>query len=423
MTKDEKRSPTKYGASGTKTDWYRGWDLSEEERDVFRRRSRESRLARLAADNSSEQHQAINTPTLNPLDLMPRKRRHRLTSLSLFSGGGGLDLGFDLAGYRHIASYELLEFAGETLRRNRPRWNIRAGQDGDVTRENWSDFHGKVSVIHGGPPCQPFSTAGRQQGHRDVRDMFPEFVRAVREIQPEAFVAENVPGLKSKKFESYLEAVVRKPLLDAGYQMREFKLHAPSFGVPQVRTRLFFVGFRDADAFDRFGEPTPTHSWEHLQKRNRSSNQQSLFDGPSIDSLPRCMGAREALGLPFEGEDYLAPTIRSTLTGPRHTTSILSSTAAQDTWRKLGIWPNGVSANREKASRFPTKTGDFRLSVSDCVVMQGFPEAWTFEGPVYKALGQVGNSVAPPVAYAVATALAHALKSRASRTSSRSRRA
>ena len=121
------------------------------------------------------------------------------------------------------------------------------------------------------------------------------------------------------------------------------------------------------------------------------------------------MGAREALGLPGIGYDALAPTIRSTLTGPRHTTSILSSVSAQKLWAELQIWPNGVSATREKAHQFVSPNEHFRLSVADCSILQGFPEEWRFYGPVYKALGQVGNSVAPPMAYRVATAIAQAL--------------
>ena len=121
------------------------------------------------------------------------------------------------------------------------------------------------------------------------------------------------------------------------------------------------------------------------------------------------MGVREALGLPDIGYDTIAPTIRCTLTGPRSTTSILSSTSAQKVWNSLDIWPNGVQLDREKASAFETKDGTFRLSVPDCAILQGFPEGWKFNGPVYKALGQIGNSVAPPMAYGIAKPIAQAL--------------
>ncbi len=118
---------------------------------------------------------------------------------------------------------------------------------------------------------------------------------------------------------------------------------------------------------------------------------------------------RTALGLPDIGIDGLAPTVRSTLTGPRHTTSILSSVSAQRAWAELQIWPNGVAKSRSLAARFPPENGHFRLAVADVALLQGFPSWWQFHGAAYMALGQIGNSVAPPVGYRVGLAVADAL--------------
>jgi DNA (cytosine-5)-methyltransferase 1 len=122
------------------------------------------------------------------------------------------------------------------------------------------------------------------------------------------------------------------------------------------------------------------------------------------------MGVREALGLAGIGIDGLSPTIRSTLTGPRHTTSILSSVSAQRVWAELEIWPNGVAATRRRAAQFPTQNDHTRLSVADCALLQGFPSWWSFHGAVYMSLGQIGNSVSPPVAYQVGRSVGAALK-------------
>jgi DNA (cytosine-5)-methyltransferase 1 len=184
--------------------------------------------------------------------------------------------------------------------------------------------------------------------------------------------------------------------LEASYHVRRFELSAHEFGVPQVRRRVFFVGFRRKRDAARFAAPAATHQ----------------VPGEQSDDLDSTFGARAALGLPDLGYDALAPTIRSTLTGPRHTTSILSSSSAQKKWAKLGIWASGVAATREAASAFPAKNGAFRLSVADCALLQGFPEGWKFDGAVYMALGQIGNSVAPPVGYRVALAVAQALHGR-----------
>lgn len=380
---------------GTSTAWYQGWDLTEEERAIFRATTRASQAAkRLAqAGGCSDAKHSINQPRLNTADLMPRVRKHELRALSLFSGGGGLDIGFDRAGYKHVASFEILEGAAAAIRRAKPDWEIHSGGSGDVTAVDWSHYRGQVDVLHGGPPCQPFSSAGRRRGADDVRDMIPELVRAVKAVEPQAFTCENVTGLASKRFEDYVEVAILKPLRKR-YTIKRFLLEAADFGVPQRRRRMFFVGFSDPLAAERFRQPTPTH--------------RQLDD--VLSALPVTMGAREALGLPDVGADGLAPTLRSGLTGPRYTTSVLNSVTAQREWARLAIWPNGVAASREAASAYVAKNGHFRLSVPDCMVLQGFPEDWPIGSPVYLALGLIGNSVAPPMGYQLARSVAQALR-------------
>ena len=402
-----------YGKSGIDTPWYKGWDhLSQDDRDIYRQRSVKSSLAKKHAElgqGGGPVHPQYS-PRLDPSDLMPQKTANGLRSLSLFSGGGGMDLGFDRAGYEHIASYELLPFAGETLKHNRPTWNIKSGPEGDVTKVDWTPYRGLIDVIHGGPPCQPFSTAGHQAGKDDARDMFPEFVRAVLEIMPLAFVAENVPGLSQGKFASYVNDVIVKPL-SKSYDVKTFFLSAASFGVPQNRRRMIFVGIHKSVKGRTFSPPTPTHTFEHFDNKLVESGRretEGLFD--EIDGIQRSMGVREALGLPEIGFDTLSPTLRCTLTGPRHTTSVISSVAAQKVWSQLKVWPNGVAANRSKAQQFVAGNGHYRLSVPECALLQGFPETWQFGGAVYKALGQIGNSVAPPMAYAIGVAVSNTLR-------------
>lgn len=331
---------------------------------------------------------------------MPQRSANGLSALSLFSGGGGLDLGFERAGYEHVASYEVLDHAAETLQRNRPNWTVYSGDDGDVTAVDWREFRGAVDVVHGGPPCQPFSVAGRQQGRSDVRDMFPEFVRCVLEVRPRAFVAENVAAIAKAKFSAYVQQTIFDPL-SLDYEIHRFVLSADGFGVPQARRRVFFVGIRRAENARQYLPPKPTHSAGHL-----TGEPPRLED---LDLIPT-MGAREALGLPRTGFDALAPTLRSGLSSPRKTTSILNSASAKRVWDQLEIWPNGVAKSREAARSFVPECGHFRLSVPDCGVLQGFPEDWTFPEFVYKAVGQIGNAVAPPVAYQVALSISETLR-------------
>lgn len=389
-------------AGGTETPWYRGWDLTDERRAYFRDRTKRSQAAKQRASRglSGPPLHEISEPAFLPESVMPERDSNGLAALSLFSGGGGLDLGFDRAGFGHVASFDTLEASGRTLHANRPHWQVFSGAAGDVRGRSWGPYKGVADILHGGFPCQPFSSAGRQQGDADERNMLPEFVRAIQAIRPAAFIGENVTALTGPKFAPYLDEALLRPL-GRDYTISMFTLAAQDFGVPQVRRRVFFVGFLSRAVNARFVEPVPTHSAAHLE-------------GPSerldVFSLTPTMGVREALGLPVTGVDGLAPTLRSTLTGPRHTTSILSSASAQKKWARMGVWPNGVAASREAAQAFPAENGHFRLSVDDCAVLQGFPADWTFDGPVYMALGQVGNSVAPPVGYRVACTVADAIR-------------
>jgi DNA (cytosine-5)-methyltransferase 1 len=373
---------------------HRPWTLTDEERQAYRRMAQASRLAKLRAlrGEGPEPVHAVNVPRLDPSQLMPAVVPNGLRALSLFSGGGGLDVGFDRAGFEHVASYEILEDAAASLRANRPDWEVHGGTEGDVTDVSWRDWRGAVDVLHGGPPCQPFSVAGRQHGARDARDMFPAFVDAVLGIEPRAFVAENVAALGGPKFSPYLADTVLVPL-GRKYRITRMELRAELFGVPQQRRRLVLVGFRRKADASRFTPPAPTHE---------------PF-GSDAAELPRCMGMRNALGLPDSDYDALAPTIRSSLTGPRHTTSILSSASSRRVWERLEIWPNGVAPTREQARAFVPENGHFRLSVPDVALLQGFPPSWRFQGAVYMALGQIGNAVPPPLAYAVASSVAAAL--------------
>jgi DNA (cytosine-5)-methyltransferase 1 len=372
------------------------YELTDEQRDRYRETSIRSQLRKqeLLRGHQDRDHAAgiDHENRLDPNDLMPNLEANGLTCLSLFSGGGGLDLGFERAGYGHAAAFEILDVCGDTLRTNRPDWDVRSGSlAGDVRGVAFSPFRG-VDIVHGGPPCQPFSTAGKQAGADDPRNMWPDFVRCVLQTRPRAFVAENVPGMLDRKFEGFVAQNILEPL-QKQFTIFKFKLASHDFGVPQSRRRVFFVGFRAARDAARWKEPEPTHG-----------DVDSLF-GPL---LPRNT-ARRSLGLPDIGIDDVAPTLRSGFTGPRKTTGVVNSKASLRIWHDLRVWPNGVQPTRSMASAYTPENGHFRMSVDDCALLQGFPPSWRFSGAVYQTLGQIGNSVCPPVAYAVARQVARAL--------------
>lgn len=386
-----------YTAKGVEAPWYKGWRLTDEERERFRQNSLASQAAKARAmrgECKAPKH-SIPVPVLKAESLMPLMEANNLQALSLFSGGGGLDIGFDRAGFGHVASYELREDAAAVLKTAHPEWTVHGGDAGDVCQVKWSQYKGHVDVLHGGPPCQPFSHAGYRSGADDVRDMFPQLVRAVKAVQPRAFIAENVPGLATAKFEEYVNQTILSPL-EGRYTIRVFTLEADQFGVPQRRRRVWFVGFRNKAESAKFVAPLPTHA---------------VNEG-LLGNLPPTMGARAALGLADIGYDGRAPTIRSGFSGPRHTTSVVNSVTSLRQWNALKIWPHGVAEDRKKAAAFVAQNGDFRLSIPDCMLLQGFPKDWPLNGAVYRSLGLLGNSVSPPMAYQVALAVARSLGAR-----------
>lgn len=179
-----------------------------------------------------------------------------MKAISLFSGAGGMDLGFERAGFDVVVAVEKDKACCETLRRNRPRTKIIQADISTVqTRtilEEGSLAVGEAAVVFGGPPCQPFSLAGERKGLGDSRgNLVMEFIRIVREALPVSFVMENVVGLANWGGGSALRMFLRefcKPInngpKEESYCVAWAKLDAVCYGVPQHRERLIIVGNR-----------------------------------------------------------------------------------------------------------------------------------------------------------------------------------
>lgn len=181
-------------------------------------------------------------------------------ALSLFAGAGGMDLGFSSV-FDIEAAVELIPVFAETLRRNFPNVEV-LNEDINVLRG--PELTGnRVDVVFGGPPCQPFSAAGRHGGLRDERGrLVGEFMRVVSETLPRFFVMENVPGLVSNAGGGAISYIY--DMADSiGYQAEHFILTATDYGVPQSRRRLFVIGRRDDEP--ALGRPLPTHAKPGVQ--------------------------------------------------------------------------------------------------------------------------------------------------------------
>lgn len=184
----------------------------------------------------------FNTQTVKEVVDNYTKPAREYKVLELFAGAGGLAIGLENAGLKCVALNEIDKFACQTLRRNRPNWNIL---EGDIKEFDFSNYKNKVEVVTGGFPCQAFSYAGKKLGFADARGtLFYEFARVVTEVNPLICVGENVRGLLSHDNGRTLQGMI-SILNEIGYNVAPVQvLKAINYKVPQKRERLILVGIR-----------------------------------------------------------------------------------------------------------------------------------------------------------------------------------
>ena len=159
------------------------------------------------------------------------------TTLEICAGAGGQALGLELAGFEHLALVEIDKHCCNTLRQNRPHWNVL---EQDVRLFDGTPFHEQIDLLAGGVPCPPFSVASKQLGESDERNLVPELLRLTQEIMPKVVLLENVPGLMRSKFDDY-RSYIDNSLKEMGYQPEWKILNACDYGVPQLRPRAIMV--------------------------------------------------------------------------------------------------------------------------------------------------------------------------------------
>ncbi|MDQ0059466.1 DNA cytosine methyltransferase [Paenibacillus harenae] len=378
-----------------------------------------------------------------------------MRSLELFAGAGGLALGTEKAGFEHVAVIEWNLGACATIRRNRPNWEV---VQADVRTIQYSQWGTDLELVSGGPPCQPFSIGGRHKAWDDKRDMFPEAIRAVREIRPKAFVFENVRGLARENFTTYREYIqlqltypslvrkndeewdahlarLEKHHTGTGGRNPEYKvipprvLNAADYGIPQKRERIFFVGFR-SDINANFSFPSATHSNEELMYQKWVTNSYWKSKGieptqvrPSDKVLERIIKNRNQ-------NTHLKPwvTLRDCLSDlpdprlqsepefmnhifqagarpyPGHSGSVLDEPS-----KTLKAGDHGVPGG-ENMIAFPDTTYRY-LTVRESARVQTFPDDIVFEGSWTESMRQLGNAVPVLLAEQVTSQVANALLS------------
>lgn len=323
-------------------------------------------------------------------------------AIDLFAGAGGLSQGLKDAGWAVAAAVEYDQTASETHKSNFPSTEHFCT---DVREIDFKRFQG-VGLIAGGPPCQPFSVSGKRLGAFDIRDMVPEFVRAVSEARPKAFMMENVAGLAGARFNHYLEEQIFS-LYSLGYTVFSKVLNAGDFGVPQNRQRLFLVGLRNSAKLGAFQFPEASHGQD---APNRSVTVKEALrdvptDTPNNAKVVFCknpvLRKSPYAGMMFNGKgrpinlDGLSHTIPASAGGNR--THILDP---------LGVINDYHSDLMKGRKPRVGQLGEVRrLTVRESARIQSFPDNFKFLGKQSSRYSQVGNAVPPVLAGAVARAL------------------
>lgn len=162
--------------------------------------------------------------------------------ISLFSGCGGLDLGFEKAGFDIPVANEYDKTIWETFKINHPKTHLI---EGDIRKVNEAEFPERVTGIIGGPPCQSWSEAGALRGIDDARgQLFFDYIRILRTVKPAFFLAENVSGMLSNRHSEAVQNILNL-FKESGYRVTLNLVNAKDYGVAQERKRVFYIGFRD----------------------------------------------------------------------------------------------------------------------------------------------------------------------------------
>ncbi|BAW79857.1 modification methylase [Candidatus Nitrosoglobus terrae] len=310
--------------------------------------------------------------------------------LELFAGAGGLAIGMEKAGLKCVALNEIDKFACQTLRKNRPHWNIL---EGDIKNFNFSKYKGKADVVTGGFPCQAFSYAGKKLGLADTRGtFFYEFARVVKEVNPPICIGENVRGLLSHDNGKTLQGMI-SVLDEIGYGVVPIQvLKAINYKVPQKRERLILVGI-GKDVTAKFEYPKPYKKIYNLKDALKKGE---LFDC----NVPKSNGAKypqskkEVLDLvPPKGywRDLPLEIQKEFMGGSFHLGGGKTGIARRIGWDEPCLTLTCSPAQKQTERCHPDETRPF--TVREYARIQTFPDEWEFAGSLAQQYKQIGNAV------------------------------
>ncbi|MCT2248799.1 DNA cytosine methyltransferase [Kocuria rhizophila] len=311
------------------------------------------------------------------------KTKNSMKYVSVFSGAGGMDLGFERAGFEPLVCVDNDPIACATLKRNRPEWNVLCE---DIREFNAADYSGADAVV-GGPPCQGFSSAGKGDPHDPRNFLWREYMRVVREVSPRAIILENVSALTHKKNGDHLSGIM-KELESQGYNFSYGVLNAADFGVPQSRRRLFVIGARGRET----ALPVPPVNPKIAGCGAAIEDLKNLPANPAINHVPNTHANNVIERWKKLAPGEIDPNYRRARLDP-HKPSVTIRAGG-------GYGPAGNHLGGFHPPIHPELPR--QLTVREAARIQTFPDDWVFEGPKTIQGRQVGNAVPVKLAEVIA---------------------
>lgn len=310
--------------------------------------------------------------------------------IELFAGAGGLAVGLEKAGLKCVALNEIDKWACNTLRQNRPNWNVL---EGDIKDFNFTEYKNKVNIVTGGFPCQAFSYAGKKLGLNDARGtLFYEFARVVQEVSPEICIGENVRGLLSHEKGKTLQGMI-SILDEIGYNVVPVQvLKAINFKVPQKRERLILVGIRkDIDVNYHYPKP-----YKKIYNLSDALKKGELFDCdvPQSDGVKYPKLKKSVLDLvPPKGywRDLPLEIQKEYMGGSFYLGGGKTGIARRIGWDEPCLTLTCSPAQKQTERCHPEETRPF--TVREYARIQTFPDDWKFDGALAQQYKQIGNAV------------------------------
>lgn len=334
--------------------------------------------------------------------IKPEEDPAQIKGIELFAGAGGLALGLEEAGIKDLMYVEYDRTACDTLKKNRPDWNVICA---DIHKVDFTPYKGKIKLVTGGFPCQAFSYAGKKLGFEDTRGtLFHEFARAVKETQPEMFLAENVRGLASHDHGRTLETIINV-FESLGYKTQKQILNAAYYGVGQKRERLVIIGIRD-DLADKihFSYPKPDNEMTTLRQALKdcpvsAGQEYSERKKKVLDLVPPggCwVNLPEDIAKEYMGKSYYSGGGRRGM-------------ARRISWDEPCLTLTCSPSQKQTERCHPDETRPF--TVREYARIQSFPDDWQFAGGIGDQYKQIGNAVPVEMARRVGVQIVKALRS------------